>query len=201
MRYKILLSLFVLSVLTVPVGAQQTSSSFLTVGKVAPDFTLSDVYTGKKRTLSQFAQSKRPVVLFFFCGCSACHVVASEWAKYQRANALPSNAATVIVYSTTDKTEVLERVKSTGLERKRTAVLCDTEDLAITSQLYNAQPCPRVLVLDTQGRLCYTNLGTNDNWQNSESASELEHQAILLTTRALASLESASTQTTTGGKP
>jgi peroxiredoxin len=136
------------------------------VGTLAPNFTLPDAHTGKKRSLREFAQAKRPVALFFFCGCRTCQAVAQEWAKYQSGNALTKNAAdgtsgsaaTVIVYSTTDRNEAISRIAASGLDPKQTAVLCDTESLTVTGRLYHAEPCPRIFVIDRLGRIIYASV-------------------------------------------
>lgn len=156
-------------------------SSLPAVATLAPDFTLPDANTGKKRSLREFARAKRPVALFFFCGCPACHAVAQEWAKYQRGNALPQNAATVIVYSTTDRNEAKARIAASGLDPKRTAVLCDTENLSVTERLYHAEPCPRLVVVNPVGKIVYANTGADEKPQ--------EAPAELLVARALSALQ------------
>lgn len=144
-------------------------------GTLAPTFTLPDANTGKKRSLREFSQARRPVALFFFCGCRTCQAVAREWAKYQSGNALPGNAAggtsgsaaTIIVYSTTDRAEARSRIAASGLDPKRTAVLCDTEDLAVTERLYHAEPCPRIFVIDRLGKIVYASVDAGEPGQEA----------------------------------
>ena len=162
------------------------------IGSAAPDFTLPDAHTGTKRTLSEFAASRRPVALFFFCGCPACHAVATEWAMLQRGNALPANTATIIVYSTTDRAEARARVAASGLDKRRTAVLCDTEDLSVTEGLYHAEPCPRLFVVDPAGKVVYANTGDDDVTfaGDGDRSKPQEAPAGLLVARALSALQS-----------
>ncbi len=158
-------------------------SELATIGFAAPDFTLPDARTGKARSLHEFARAKRPVALFFFCGCPACRAVANEWAVLRRGGALPPDAATVIVYSTADRAEACALAAASGLDPKRTAVLCDTGDLSVTQRLYHAEPCPRLFVLDPAGGIVYANTGGDEKPQTAPAG--------LLAARALATLQAA----------
>lgn len=175
-----IIAILVTSVAPSKAQSDMPPSSLPAVATLAPDFTLLDANTGKKRSLREFARAKRPVGLFFFCGCPACHAVAQEWAKYQRGNALPTNAATVIVYSTTDRNEAKVRIAASGLDPKRTAVLCDTESLNVTERLYHAEPCPRLVIVNSAGKIVYANTGADEKPQ--------EAPAELLVARALSVL-------------
>ncbi|MBC7805025.1 MAG: redoxin domain-containing protein [Akkermansiaceae bacterium] len=157
-RIGLALLLLVVSRPAMPQEPKISPSPLPTVGTIAPDFTLPDANTGKKRSPREFSQAKRPVALFFFCGCRACQTVAQEWAKYQSGNALPGNAATMIVYSTTDRDEAKSRIAASGLDPKRTAVLCDTEALTVTERLYHAEPCPRIFVIDRLGKIAHASV-------------------------------------------
>ncbi len=169
-----------------------TPSHAVAVGDAAPDFTLPDAFTGKPRDLSKIIGLHRPgkkvvarsVALFFFCGCPACRALGTEWARYQQAGLVPPNAATVIVYSTSDQGEARQRTASCGLDPKRTAVLCDTEALNVTGVLYQAEPCPRVVVINPMGKIVYSNTLADEKPQ--------EAPATRLASRALAALGSAS---------
>ena len=179
-----------------PIASAQESRPAATLpaaGSAAPDFTLPDAHTGKARILREFARAKRPVVLFFFCGCPACHAVATEWATLQHGNALPASTATVIVYSTADRAEARARVAVSGLDKKRTAVLCDTEDLSITERLYHAEPCPRLFVVDPASKVVYANTGDDEKPQEAPSG--------LLVARAFSALQSTITKTESNPAP
>ena len=155
-----------------------TISDLPPVGTVAPRFRLPDAHTGKARSLP----AKRPIALFFFCGCSACHQVATAWATQQRANALPPNTATVIVYQSSDPNEARSFARDTGLDTKQTAVLLDP-DLCVTEKQYHALPCPRLFVLDAHGTIRFENTG-------NESISE---PAPVLVARCIAALQATGT--------
>ena len=192
------LVLFALLVLAAPTRAGQESgdttlSRMPAIGTSAPDFTLPDAHTGKARSLRAFARAKRPVALFFFCGCPACHAVATEWAMLQCGNALPPTTATVIVYSTTDRAEARARVAASGLDPKRTAVLCDMEDLSVTERLYHAEPCPRLFVVDPASKVVYANTGDDEKPQEAPSG--------LLVARAFSALQSTITKTESNPAP
>jgi len=175
-----------------PAVAQETKPPALpAVGAVAPDFTLKEAQTGKKRRLQEFAKAKRPVALFFFCGCSWCADTAREWAVYQRTHALPMNAATVIVYQTSDATEARNLLTTSGLDPKQTALLLDG-DRAVTDNLYHSDPCPRIVIVDPGGKVRYVNTGADEKPR--------EAPPQLLAARALAMLGSGTMKIPTPGK-
>ncbi len=132
----------------------RASSSGIAIGQTAPDFDLADAATGRMTRLSEFVKQARPVALFFFCGCTACRQTAREWAGRQRTNALPENAATVIVYQS-DAAEARNFLAATGLDSKRTILLADPQR-RVTERLYHIDSCPRVFVQDLQGLVCYS---------------------------------------------
>ena len=168
------------------------SSHGVAVGDAAPDFTLPDAFTGKPRDLSKIIGLHRPdkkvasrsVALFFFCGCPACRALGTEWARYQQAGLVPLDTATVIVYSTSDRVEARQRAASCGLDPKRTAVLCDTDALNVTEALYQAEPCPRIVIINRTGMITYSNTLADEKPQ--------EAPATRLAARALAALGPAS---------
>jgi peroxiredoxin len=133
-------------------------------GHPAPAFVLSDV-NGKKRSLAEFRG--RPVALFFFCGCSWCADVAREWATLQRSHALDQSHSgslkapiTLIVYQGGVE-EARSLAAAYGLDPAETVLLPDPQ-LTVTLQTYNADPCPRVFVVDRKGILRYSNTGKDD---------------------------------------
>lgn len=159
------------------------------VGKPAPAFTLADV-DGKPRRLAEFRG--RPVALFFFCGCEWCGDVAKEWAALQRSGALPKPAATVVVYAEMDAPVAREVATIYGLDRSRTVLLPDPERTA-TVPLYQAEPCPRVFVLDGGGVLRYTNDHADDAPRKAP--------ALAITSRTLQALRAATPAVKPKAKP
>ncbi len=183
------LVLSILFPLAVPVQAGQVSnaappSELPIIGSAAPDFTLSDANTSIKRKLSEFVVAKRPVALFFFCGCPACHAVATHWGRFQRGGVLPTTAATVIVYQSDEAEEARTFARATGLDTKRTAVLLDG-DLRVTDTLYHALPCPRLLALDENGTIRYI--------KPHEGDTDAEKNASTLAARVLSALRTVAT--------
>jgi peroxiredoxin len=130
--------------------------------KLAPAFTLQDA-DGKSRSLAEFRG--RPVTLFFYCGCEWCQRCASLWAQFQRGGALPTGAAgkdpvTLVVYSG-DAVGVRQFATETGLSADQTVLLTDPQ-MDVTLMKYDAEPCPRVFVVDPGGRIVYTNDHSDD---------------------------------------
>ena len=121
--------------------------------------------------------------MFFYCGCGWCYRSAQSWSTIQRSgtlghltppsghnstppvlsNTLPATAAplTLVVY-TGDAAEVREFAGRTQLDLKQTVLLPDSDEKVTT--LYQADPCPRVFVVDAGGSIRYTN-----NEQGKES--------------------------------
>jgi peroxiredoxin len=134
------------------------------VGRAAPAFTRADVEE-KKRSLAEFRG--RRVALFFFCGCSRCAEVAKQWGPLQRGGALVGKGGTgpitVVVYE--GGAEPLRALAtSAGLDPAQTALLPDPE--RSVARTYQAEPCPRVFVLDSKGVIRYTNSGKDDAPRN-----------------------------------
>ena len=125
------------------------------IGHVMPSFTLKDG-SGKQQTLSQY--QGRKIALFFFCGCPWCMKCAQQWGQFQRGGALaaPATASplTIIIF-TGDADAAHSFALQAGLDLKQTVVLPDLT-MRVTTDLYHADPCPRVFVADAQGRLQYT---------------------------------------------
>lgn len=147
-------------VLAAPVVKTKASKS--AAARLAPAFTLQDA-DGKSRTLAEFRG--RPVTLFFYCGCEWCHRCASLWAQFQRGGALPTGTAgkdpvTLVVYSG-DAVGVRQFATETGLSADQTVLLTDPQ-MDVTLMKYDAEPCPRVFVVDPGGRIVYTNDHSDD---------------------------------------
>lgn len=140
-----------------------TTAALPAVGKAAPAFRLPDP-DGKPHTLDE--HKGRSVALFFFCGCSWCWDVAKEWSQIQRGGALPPATGgskaptTVVVYSLSPENTRLMG-EASGLDLTQTLFLPDPT-LAVTKQQYDAEPCPRVFVLDPKGVIRYTNNSKED---------------------------------------
>lgn len=129
---------------------------------VAPNFTLPDA-DGKSRTLAEFRG--RPVTLFFYCGCEWCHKVSTLWGQFERGGALPKGApgkppATLIVYAG-DAAGVKQFANETGISGSETVLLTDPQ-LDVTISKFDAEPCPRVFVIDPAGKIVYTNNHKDD---------------------------------------
>ena len=135
------------------------------LGKPAPPFTLTDT-TGKKRSLASFRG--RPLVLCFFCGCNACAEVALQWAQLQHGKALPKSALTLIVFNGSEA-ELKTLAQRSALEPAQTVLLPDLGG-KVSSDLYHADPCPRLLVIDPKGILRYANTGPDDKPQEAPAA-------------------------------
>lgn len=130
--------------------------------KAAPNFTLPDA-DGKSRTLAEFRG--RPVTLFFYCGCEWCHKVSTLWGQFERGGALPKGApgkppATLIVYAG-DAAGVKQFANETGISGSETVLLTDPQ-LDVTISKFDAEPCPRVFVIDPAGKIVYTNNHKDD---------------------------------------
>jgi AhpC/TSA family len=150
----------VLATCLLRVPARRAERPAPAVGRAALPFTLTDT-EGKKRSLAEF--HGRRVALFFFCGCSWCTEVARGWGPLQRGGALGEKGVkppiTVIVYEG-DAEAVRALAASAGLDPAQTILLPDPE--RTVARTYQAEPCPRVFVLDGKGVLRYTNNGTDD---------------------------------------
>ncbi len=128
----------------------------------APAFTLADT-AGVKHSLSDY--HGHPITLFFYCGCEWCHRAATVWGQFQRGNVLPPDhtgqpASTLIVFSG-DASAAGQFRDETGLDPNSTVLLPDP-DMDVTLGKYNAEPCPRVFVIDPNGHIAYTNNHADD---------------------------------------
>jgi len=164
----------------------------------APLFTLADD-RGRPRSLASYRG--RPAALFFFCGCPWCVRCAEVWGQWQRSGVLsppdtrllrPSFASpvTLAVFSG-DGASARDFAARTGLDPVQTVLLPDTS-MQVT-QLYRADPCPRVFVVDGRGRLCYTNDHKDDAARRAPE--------MVIASRALAALRAAMTENLNRGKP
>jgi peroxiredoxin len=118
------------------------------IGQVAPDFTLKDA-KGRPVSLHQF-RGKR-VLLNFFCGCSFCQAVAVDWQHLLKEPGLRPTAVLAVAHYSLEHDK--EFRKETGATFP---ILFDTEHRDISTR-YDSHICPRVWVLDEQGRILYTN--------------------------------------------
>lgn len=146
------------STLAVPPTSPQSAAHV----RPLPPFTLTDT-RGRPRRLTDFRG--RPVAVFFFCGCPWCQSCAETWGRLQRGGALTPPAGvsphapvmppiTLMVFS--GGTPAAQAFASrAGLDPSQTVLLPDP-NLRVTAASH-ADPCPRVFVLNSQGRLRYTN--------------------------------------------
>lgn len=129
----------------------------------APAFALPDG-DGHHRSLAEFRG--RPVTLFFFCGCPWCARCAETWGKFQGGGVLPAGSKdtatpiTLVVFSG-DAAAARAFATQVGLDLSQTVLLPDPT-MRVTQGLYHAEPCPRLFVLDAQGRVRYTNNHKDD---------------------------------------
>lgn len=139
------------------VGAKLPTAAASPGGAVAAAFTLPDV-DGKTHTAPLLAGDKRPVALFFFCGCEACSRVAAEWGALRAGGAL-AGVRTVIVYHEVSPAGVREMARQAGLAPgSDLLLLTDDGTPGVGAKLYNAPECPRVFILDgATGRVLHTN--------------------------------------------
>jgi len=150
----------VLVVLLAPLAAY--ASQELRAGDRAIEFTGTDV---SGRAWRPSDASGRAVALFFFCGCDACHRVARAWAGYQRAGVVAQAAKpgseppiTVAVFAGDSQAARLFAAQTclTG-----NVVLIADPGMKAT-ELYQAQRCPRVFVINSRGAVRYTNNSADD---------------------------------------
>lgn len=118
------------------------------IGQEAPDFTLKTA-EGKSVSLAEF-RGKR-TLLNFFCGCSYCSNIAVAWNKLMKEKgALPTRALVVASF----KPDYDKQFRAeTGWD---VPILYDSEKREVADK-YDSRICPRVWVLDEQGRILYTN--------------------------------------------
>jgi peroxiredoxin len=117
------------------------------LGQQAPDFTLKDA-KGHPVSLHQY-RGKR-VLLNFFCGCSFCQAVAVGWEQMRKEKNLKPMAVVAVASYKPDHD--LKFRQETGATFP---ILFDTEQRDIATK-YDSRICPRVWVLDEQGRILYT---------------------------------------------
>ena len=141
-----------------------------------PSFRLPDLQ-GKTRTLAEF--HGRPVALFFFCGCEACHRCAKIWADVQRSGALPATPSVVVFSGDADAARLF--LAETGMDPLQTTMLTDPKDEV--AEVYHAPVCPRLFVLDRRSRLRYTN--------NERGTDPQTMPAAVLVSRAISAFRAA----------
>lgn len=151
----------------------------------APAFTLSDG-DDHHRSLAEFRG--RPVALFFFCGCPWCARCAETWGKFQHGGVLSAGSTTstapiTLVVFSGDAAAARAFATQAGMDLSQTVLLPDPT-MRVTLDLYHAEPCPRVFVLDSKGLVRYTN--------NHKDDAPRTASALALCSRALDALRTCS---------
>jgi len=125
----------------------------------APDFTLKDL-TGKPFHL--MAQRGKSIVMFSFCGCPECTMVARRWSAQQRENRslLKNSNYICVVDYTGPPTSIKAFLRSASLGNGQCSVLIDPNTLV--GKLYHVDTCPRSFVIDKDGTIDYTNNHPDD---------------------------------------
>jgi peroxiredoxin len=132
------------------------------VGDRVIEFKGSDV---DGRPWQPSSAAGRPIAMFFFCGCDACHRLARDWAGFQRSGVVARAAKagakpplTVAVFSGDSQAAKLFASQT----RLAKDVLLIVDPDMKTTNLYQAEPCPRVFVIDRSGVIRYTNNSADD---------------------------------------
>jgi hypothetical protein len=109
---------------------------------------------------------------------------------YQRSGTLaPAKgpAPITLVVFADDASGAKQFAETTGLSPNDTVMLPDMPDnLRVTNDVYNAEPCPRVFVLDPSGKLVYTNNHKDDQPRPPHNG----HDEMVIGSRVLTALRS-----------
>jgi peroxiredoxin len=119
------------------------------IGDVAPDFTLKDA-KGRDVSLSQF-RGKR-VLLNFYCGCSLCRGVATTWTNMMSQPRMRPTVLLAVASFEKDYDQTFR--KECGWKG---LLLYDLKPHRVVATKYDSRICPRVWVLDEQGKILFTN--------------------------------------------
>jgi hypothetical protein len=131
--------------------------------QTAPGFVLSDL-SGKPRSLKEFQD--RPVALFFLCGSWSSWETIERWTQAHQPAASgrtgdasrtaggPPAANTVVVFLG-EPDDARDLAAGAGLDAARTVVLTDPSGQI--ARAYRAASCPRVFLIDTDGRVAFIN--------------------------------------------
>jgi peroxiredoxin len=155
-----------LSVRRSPLPAGTRKETGLPVGSVAPDFTLADV-EGKQHRLADYRGKK--TVLAFFCGCQRCAMMASYMRDLEDRSQRKSDPPAHLTIWTMPAVLIppwKEKSGHTGI------FLLQVADSPIVKK-YAGHPCPRVYVLDPEGRILYRSPDPNHFADGREAVGEL----------------------------
>jgi peroxiredoxin len=150
-----LLALLVLSTKLLAADAPTQAKTTAVPGKESPAFTLKDA-DGKDKSLADFRGQSVPV--YFFCGCRLCHKCARAWSEIERGGTLETKdkkAPPTLIIFHGDAAEARTFAEETQLDAKHNILLCDADEKV--TQIYGAELCPRVFVVNRAGTLFYTN--------------------------------------------
>lgn len=124
----------------VPIGCQ--------VGQRAPDFNLLAVGEGRSVHLADL--QGKPVVVNFYCGCSFCAAVGSEWVRNRDKVGDAVILGVMINHWDYTPEAVRDYRKKTGWSWPALADLASQ-----TARDYQSYTCPRVFVIDRRGIIRY----------------------------------------------
>jgi peroxiredoxin len=169
------LILLVLASAVCPARADHSATS--------PDFTLRD---SRGHSVRLSALRGRPVVIWFFCGCPWCAACARQWGAFEQGGVITGGSQgpiTLVVYAG-NATDGVAFIQSEGMDANTTTVVGDPQ-LSVTEDLYHAELCPRVFVLDQRGIVRYTNDHADDK-PRVASANTITSKALGALQRILA---------------
>jgi peroxiredoxin len=130
--------------LTLEVTKPSAPEPVASVGSPAPEVELSPTEGGSAVSLAGLRD--RPVALCFFCGCAPCLEVAEGIARISGAHTLA-----VVTDAESFRGEALQRFR--GNSGFRGPVLLDRD--GAVGRRYRALTCPRVFLIDREGRLTF----------------------------------------------
>ncbi|HET6384882.1 MAG TPA: redoxin domain-containing protein [Armatimonadota bacterium] len=153
----------------------------------APLFELKDP-DGRPHSLVSYRG--RRVALFFFCGCSWCADCAREWGSFQRGGVLKAaspggqssskaHAPITVIVFTGGADAGRAFITAAGLDTHQTVLLLDP-DLSVTVRSYHAEPCPRVLIIDSKGWIRYANRHPDDAPRTAPALAIISHALTAL---------------------
>ncbi|AIE86620.1 redoxin domain-containing protein [Fimbriimonas ginsengisoli] len=137
--------------------------------QLAPTFSVTDL---KNERVDNTRFRGRTTVLFVFCECRECRLVAEEWSRRARSAVVQTFAC----YSgKTDEVKKMANAWPGGNDSTRFLV----DPKFTIAEKYRALPCPAAFVIDGSGRLRYS---------SKETAGELESDPKIIVDQILDSV-------------